>query len=183
MLPGHFIAGAKALGCPPARPRIRQPAQCTIEFEQALWPEAARKTFSRQAQAIADIPDAHAGQGFAHRKRPIETRDGQGTQCRRQVRRLADTYPAPAPGQPGRRQGRRRYRQGGCEALLLETGRNLLPQVREPAVQPQAARNLQQQDIRAGKTNDRRKLFEPAGQVLERLLLSQFAALHEHKRR
>ena len=44
---------------PPARARIGQAPQGPVELQQPLRPEAPRKTFAGQAQAFANVANAH----------------------------------------------------------------------------------------------------------------------------
>jgi hypothetical protein len=65
LLFGHLVISTKPFRRTPGITRIRQMTQCTIECQQILGAETARKPFPRQAQAVTHRRYTHARQCLA----------------------------------------------------------------------------------------------------------------------
>src|SRR5690606_13645580 len=72
------------------RARLRQAAERTVELEERSRTEALHESLPRQAQAVADAGDAHAGERLERGLRPGDAGKRHGCEGAGQVLRLLD---------------------------------------------------------------------------------------------
>ena len=164
-------ARGEAVGQRETRPWIGGAPQRTVEVGLCIRPEPPAETVAWQCQRLADAADAEYRQRIEAFAWPVEQRQRQFGEARRQVGRFeAGTHPglfmATACQQPGT-QRRRSNPERGPEAEFGQSGAKLAEQTREPAEQFQAACNLEQH-ARALEHHRWRELRSPAGHLPDR---------------